>query len=141
MKKANNMEDNNAALMESCRVYEDLQAAYQDLERNMVSSPQAASAINERIKALLQQSKEIERQLQKNLAGDFKNNVSTTQLLRKREELLENLIVKNKNIAKKAGNIASHIQHEMRVMHTNRHAMKGYRPVSSRSKSLINSSF
>lgn len=141
MKNGSDIEDCNAALLQSCRVYEELQAAYQDLERDMVSSPQVASAINERIKVMLLQSKELDTQLQKNLPVDINRDLSTVQLLQKREELIENLIVKNKIIVKKAGNIASHIHHEMSVMHTNRNAMRGYKPASNESKRLINSSF
>lgn len=141
MKKAGNMEDCDSALKESCKVYEELQAAYQDVERHMVSSPQAAWEVNERIKVLLQHSAEIDTYLQKNVTADSKKDVATRQLLQKREALLEHLIGKNKDIVRKAGNIASHIQHEMSVMHTNRQAIKGYKPVSNRSKGIINSTF
>lgn len=130
-----------SALLQSCQLYEELYNVYQELERNITSSPTLIAQITERLKTVQQQSTAVDLDLVAQLTNEPELQTTNKQLLRRRERLLQKLMDQNQNLVKKAGNMKSHLQHEMNSMNTNRTAINGYKPIENGNKRLINNSF
>lgn len=129
----------NTLLQQSCNVYQELEGAYQNLHMSLTSSPKTILSISQRINELQQRSQEIDNSIE--LSPQEKNDPIVKELLGKREQLLQKLIQTNRFITKNAGNIKSHLSHEMSSMNTNRQAINSYKPINSGKTGMINNSF
>ena len=134
-------QDCSSTLLQSCQLYEELFNVYQELERSLASSPTLIVQITERLGKVKQRVTAVDKDLQAQLTSDPKLHTTNKQLLRRRESVLRKLMDQNRNLVKKAGNMRSHLQHEMNSMNTNRNAINGYKPRDTGNKRIINSSF
>lgn len=126
-------------LGQSCSLYRELESLYVELSKHISSSPQLTRRFSQQLNDLQEKCKVIDKEIETRLTQTDKQ--SHMQLLTQREELLKRLIQRNKTLSKNAGNLKSHIVHEMNSMNTNRNAINGYKPVHSGNTGLINNSF
>lgn len=132
----------DSLLMESCRIYQELERLYEDIlgaiSDTNVSSVEKTTAP---LTGLLQDAFRIDSAIAKHLGPLAKLAESTHTLLQQREDTLRRLHLSNRTLVNKAENIQSLVRHEIVDMAKNRSALKGYKPVETERTNIIRSSF
>lgn len=139
--RMDNQSECNKLLYESCEIYSNIVGLYGKLESNISSRPKLIAEISERLHYLQEQALEIDVKLKPALKNVTTLSDDNAELLRKRTDLLQHLIIRNKLITKKASAVKSHLFHEVNSLNTNRSAINCYRPAENKSHSRINKRF
>ena len=127
-------------LLESCSIYSEINSLYQKLGLNISSSPQLVTDIVKQLESQQVLAKSIDDSIKNTLDKDPSLIGNNEDLFRKREFLLQDNLARNKATALKAISFKSHLQHEVGSIHTNRHAINGYR-IPEGKRNLINNKF
>lgn len=129
-------------LLQSCELYQEIDKLYGILGTKISkSSPLSLRQVNTQLNELIERARIIDGKLASQLSRSTARSEHTAALIKQREELLHTLVRRNKNIAQKAGNLKSHIRHEIGSMKTNRSAMKGYAAMGQSRKNMIHNAF
>ena len=132
----------NALLIQSIRIYREVGELYQSMHNQLSdTSIFKAQTTVESINSLLEDAHELDILI----AGSFVTIASfsevTQELLAKRAELLSQLHQANTGVAGRAKNAQSLLRHEITGMSTNRQAIKGYKPVETERRNMVQSFF
>lgn len=128
-------------LVDSCLIYANINSLYSKLEANVTLPNQHIASIIDQVNSAQMQVKSIDDTIKQSLEKISSLTDENTKLFDKRECLLKDILVRNKAISQKASTIKSHVQHEVRLLHTNRNAINGYKGPEVKSRSLINNRF
>lgn len=131
----------NKLLRVSCEIYSDINRLYERLEANMSSTPELIIKLSENLNFLQEQAREVDGNLKCSLKEVDNLTDDNTSLLKNREVILQNLVLRNKTICQKANALKSHFLHEVNSINANRTAISGYRPPENKSMGLINRRF
>lgn len=132
----------DAMLLQSCALYQEIDSLYELLGTKISkSSPQSLQQVAVQLGDLIEQAKTIDGKLSNTLPPSPERSEHTAALVQQREAILRTLVQRNKNIAQKAGNLKSHMRHEIGSMKTNRSAMKGYAAMGQSRKNMIHNAF
>jgi hypothetical protein len=129
-------------LIQSIRIYQEMETLYHSMQNSFsnTSVPKAqATAVN--INNLLQDAINTDSLIAECLNTNISLPESTRDLIGKREELLSRLYQVNKRVTAKADNVKALLRHEINGMSTNRHAMKGYKPIVDETQSIVRNFF
>lgn len=132
----------DAMLLQSCELYQEIDRLYEILgARISKSSPLSLQQVNVQLNDLIERARVIDSNLTSHLSPSTERSEHTAALLKQREEILRTLVQRNKGVTQKAGNMKSHLRHEIGSMKTNRSAMKGYAAMGQTRKNMIDNSF
>lgn len=132
----------NGLLIQSIQIYQEIEELYQ-LVKNQLSKALMVKAQEtlELLQTLLQDARNIDNRVAESLNLIVSFPHSTEDLLKTRGELLSRLSLANKNVAGRAENAKSLLRHEILSMSNNRNAIKGYKPVETERKNIIQNFF
>ena len=123
-------------------IYGEMEAGYARLQRELASfSPEALAQKIAALDRLMDEAREVDRQLAEELRRSDGLDDSLQPLLATRMGRLENLFRINRDLVGRAENGKALLRHELSTMRTNRNALQGYRPPGGGSPGLIRTSF
>ncbi|HBG20961.1 MAG TPA: hypothetical protein DDY32_17275 [Desulfobulbaceae bacterium] len=132
----------DALLMEACKTYREIEKLYAAVLGAISDvSPTSVDNVRASLTVLLRDAYTFDSAISEKLGMASELAESTKALLQQREDILRQLHRCNRTLVNKAENIQSLIRHEINGMSKNRSALKGYKPVEAKKKSIIRNSF
>lgn len=122
--------------------YQDIDTIYGQLvEEITVASPVVIEEKLTLLDDLMAEAKTLDEVISKHLVHLSTFCESTGKLLIAREQMVKELYRTNRNIVSRAENVKILLQHEIKSMNKNHHALQGYRPNATDCKSILRESY
>lgn len=132
----------DALLVKSIDIYQDICTLYYNLQGDL--SDQSTTKVHQTLETLnsrFQDAQDIDYQIAVCIDIGQDLPVSTTSLLRKREEMLQKLFQANRDTKNRVESVKSLLGHEIATMSTNRTAIKGYKPAEVEKRNMVRNAF
>lgn len=129
-------------LTKSITIYQKIHSLYRHLQNDLshqstVKVHQTLATLNSRF----QDARDIDFQIAVCIDIGEDLPASTTALLVKREEALQQLFQANRETKNRVESVKSLIGHEIAAMATNRSAMRGYKPAEVEKRGIVRNAF
>ncbi len=131
-------------LMESISIYQMIDSCYDTMLQCPLGNvkPEQLTGQSEKIAVYSARSRDIDDALKKLLPSTSQQTEKTTELLDKREKIIQELIAKNSVICQKAANVSSALKHEFSNLVKNRTAINQYgQSIPCQRRSMLNNSY